>query len=89
MYQLTLTYSERQAIDFVGHRYSHGHELASLLAECTEELEKWTEKGDMTFNIPEHISWSIHSMGEACNYCWDLFGAGLSMKLNSFCMEIV
>jgi len=89
MYQLTLTYSERQAIDFVGHRYSHGHELASLLAECTEELEKWTEKGDMTFNIPEHVAWGIQVIAEECNYLWDLFGTALSTKMTNFCMEIV
>lgn len=89
MYQLTLTYSERQAIDFVGYRYGHGDQLASLLSDCTQELENWTEKGDMKFSIPEHIAWGIKAIAEECNYFWDLFGTAFSTKMTNFCMEIV
>lgn len=36
MYRLTLTQSERAALDFVGYRYRHGDDLYRLLwVECT------------------------------------------------------
>ena len=59
MYKLTLTKSERAAIDWVAYRYFHGDELSDILMQCIEGMDdvvdnEWNLDGDITFNIPEH-----------------------------------
>ncbi len=52
MHTLTLTMEERQAIDWVGHRYSNGDDLFDLLQECNEE--EWDIDSDITFTLPSN-----------------------------------
>ena len=64
-YQLTLSKSERDAIDFVGHRYSHGNDLYDLLwgGEVTsspDEVE-WADDEKITFHIPEWVAWDMNT----------------------------
>lgn len=63
-FKLVLSKSDRDAIDWVGHRYSHGNELSDLLmsGECAVdgddyENDPWHLPGEMTFEIPDnHMS---------------------------------
>lgn len=92
MYKLTLTLSERQAIDWVGYRYRHGDELYRLLwVECVSipDTADWDDPGEILFLVPEAVAWRIQEMGEDCHFAWDCFGLGLTEKLNAFCLAIV
>jgi hypothetical protein len=92
MYYLTLTTAERHAIDWVGHRYDHGYDLYKLLwveSEQTDNSLDWDSDDDITFRIPEAVSWKIAMIGEQCGHLWDCFSNALALKLNEFCMEIV
>lgn len=91
-YTLTLTAAERQAIDWVGGRYAHGHELFQLLyGRCPIEQEHcdWWSLGDLTFQVPEHVAWQIAEMGREGDYRWDCLADELSAKLTDFCLAIV
>jgi len=63
MYTLTLTADERRAFDWVGDRYNSG-KVASLLRDCIPEDREWSDDGDITFTIPEHIAWEINELAE-------------------------
>jgi hypothetical protein len=90
MYKLTLTAEHRQAIDWVGHRYSHGSELFRLLwAECQPEGNEidWESAEDITFELPEHIAWEVHELIERDDCaCLDGELAGVLWRL---CESIV
>lgn len=91
MYQLTLTHSERMAIDFVGYRYSHGNDLFDLLGESVWHNDRihWNDKWDITFNIPEHLAWQVceNAVNEDGN--WALFSSDLAYKMQQFCDEVI
>lgn len=92
MYHLTLTHDERAALDWVGGRYPHGHDLYKLLwVESTANPDDadWDSPNDIEFAIPEHVAWQIGEMGSEGNYQWDCFAEPLSRKLTDFCMQIV
>jgi len=89
MYLITLTYDERRAIDWVGNRYWHGNELSNLLIlRCEYDPDlSWSDDGDITFRIPEHVAWEMQDLIEADSLtCFD---AELVSKLNDFCRRIV
>lgn len=97
-YQLILTASERQAIDWVGHRYSHGNKLYKLLwlksdanfvGLSLELNDGWCDLCPIMFTIPEHIAWQIKKIGKECEFRWDCFADELKAKLNHFCDSIV
>lgn len=64
MYKLILTSVQRQAIDWVGYRYSHGDRLREALGRGIAtnldggEIE-WDEPGAIKFLLPEHVAWEI------------------------------
>ena len=71
-YKLTLTKDERDAIDWVGYRYSNGDELRNLLEESkvkvmlpydvvneVNECDIWNTDCILTFDVPENLAWSI------------------------------
>jgi hypothetical protein len=92
MYHLTLTAGERKAIDWIGNRYDHGHDLFKLLwveSYAAPNSADWDYAGDITFSIPEFVAWDIRDMGERNNYLWDCFAPELVNKLNAFCDKIV
>lgn len=63
-YQITLTKAERNAIDWVGHRYSNGDDLFRLLMEGMPITSVWSQQGDITFDLPEHVAWQIKENAE-------------------------
>lgn len=92
MYHLTLTSNERKALDWVGGRYAHGHDLYKLLwveSTATPDDADWDADCDIAFAIPEHIAWRINEIGEECEHRWDCFSPDLAVKLNSLCESIV
>ena len=93
MYKLTLTASERQAIDWIGNRYSHGDDLFDLLCEVEwEGIKKdedwgWFCEKDITFLIPENIAWQISDLLQ--NSLYECFAPELVEKLTNFCAEVI
>jgi hypothetical protein len=92
MYHLKLTATERKAIDWIGDRYAHGHDLYKVLwvqAKPTPEDADWDSPCDITFVISESVAWQIHEIAEECEYRWDCFAPSLATKLTRFCEQIV
>lgn len=87
-YELTLTKGERDAFDWVGGRYNGG-EVSRLLTGCMGPDDEWSQDGDITFDIPEHIAWKINELAEQEGYAWPCFAPELVRKLNAFCDSIV
>lgn len=95
MYELTLTISERKAIDWVGYRYSHGDDLKDALMDgqmksddCNSDDIEWSGDYDITFVIPEHVAWNINDILDAPDgLC--CFSRELQSKLIEFQMQIV
>lgn len=90
MYKLTLTHSERQAIDWVGYRYWHGDDFYKLLwSECKQEPNDvdWDSHFPITFLIPEHIAWTIRDNLLEDNLA--CFAPSLVEKLHNFLDKIV
>lgn len=88
MYNLTLTKDERDAFDWVGHRYAAG-EVSSLLMDCMPPDTEWDQEGDITFAIPEVTAWSINELAREEDHVWPCFDGELTMKMNEFCGRIV
>lgn len=99
MYKLTLSYSERAAMRWVGWRYPHGFELVNLLWKvwandpAADEHDDWMSRKDYTFHIPEHIAWQISELlGESLEGGHETlacFSKELSDKLLLFGASIV
>ena len=90
-YPLTLARSERDAFDWVGDRYCAGDVARLLRCECkrTPAEAEWDDPGDLTFNVPEHVSWQIRDLAEAEDFLWPCFAPELTHKMNDFCLAIV
>jgi len=88
MYSLMLTAEERRALDWVGDRYNSG-KVAEILLDCIAEDRAWSDDGDITFPIPEHIAWEICDLAEEENFSWACFTPPLVSKLNDLCCSIV
>lgn len=92
MYRLTLTQSERQAMDWVDRRYSNGDELFTLLW-CESELDceefDWDSEHDLTFIVPEHVAWQIRENAEQEDGFWPCFAPEFADKMQAFVDSIV
>lgn len=95
-YSLTLSKKERDAIDFVGDRYSTGYDLKQALSKAAKQPTdtEWEEDGDITFAIPEHVAWEIKELAEQegggeGKYSFPLFAPALVSKFISFLDKIV
>jgi hypothetical protein len=92
MYHLTLTNAERKALDWVGGRYAHGHDLYRLLwVHCEPEGNEhdWDSDAEITFDIPEDVAWQIMAIAEECEHRWDCFAPELVEKLETLCNQVV
>ncbi len=97
MYKLTLTASERRAIDWVGNRYSNGYDLYRLLWIKSEQFPNdadWDLEGEITFSIPENVAWEIarnakNEDGHKGEYNFPCFSAELTRKMRNFCERFV
>lgn len=87
MYQLILTKSERDAIDWVGGRYATGDDLANILIPHGDK--DWDEDGDITFLLPESSAWRIQDLADEEEHRWPCFGTTLVSKLETFLSKIV
>lgn len=88
-YTLTLTHGERQAIDWIGERYSHGVELSLLLwsdSKVMDDHAEWDDDCDMVFTVPESVAWEIARIVEEGLDC---FSPTLVRKLREFADKIV
>lgn len=89
MYTLTLTSGERQAFDFAGGRYA-SDDIYNLLLECMGEDDEWSSDKDITFSIPEHISWAMKDIREHNGMeTWTLFSDDLTFKMERFLDSII
>jgi len=99
MYKLTLTKTDREAIDRIGTMYFHGDQLADELLDCDMDVvqdndddvdadELWNEDGDITFLITERIALNISDGLESeDSFCTSLPGE-LVQKFRDFCVSI-
>jgi len=87
-YTLTLSLVEREAIDWVGHRYSHGNDLFDILMECHFEGD-WDAPYDITFHFPEYLAWRVLTVQEENEDRWDCLSTQMAGKLRDFCFHIV
>jgi len=93
-YTLTLTASERKAIDWVGYRYWWGNNLYCALWSESElvngaDAEGWDDDTAFTFRVPEHVAWSIRDNLEAEDSWMPCACKEMADKLRSFCDRIV
>ena len=60
-YQLVLTKEERDAIDWVGHRYWNGDDLYQCILHSNWDSSTgfMDADEDIAFDVPEHIAWEI------------------------------
>jgi hypothetical protein len=58
------------------------------LIGCIPEEREWSEDGDITFLIPEHVAWEINELAEEECYSRACFAPALAGKLNGFCWSI-
>lgn len=99
-YTLRLTKLERDAIDFVDNRYSHGHDLFLLLCQADwwpevndvsygddSEDVSWESDEDIEFMFEEWLAWNARSLLEFSDY--ELFGDGLKRKFLEFLDGII
>ena len=57
MYTLTLTHEDRTSLVWIGHRYSHGDDLLSILNKC--DFDYGPGYKEQTYKIPEHLAWEL------------------------------
>jgi hypothetical protein len=88
-YSLTLSKSERDAFDWVGHRYQTGSEVAYQIIHYSPEGTRWDEDGEITFNLPEHAAWHIAMLSVQEEGLWPCFSDELKQKMVEFCDKII
>lgn len=94
-YRLTLTKNDRKAIDWIGDRYSHGHDLFKLICQADWEVNEelpilefdWESDLDMTFVLPEILAWELQDLLEDSHF--ECFSGELVAKLLNFMGAIV
>lgn len=93
MYYLTLSKKDRDAIDWIGNRYSHGNDLFRALNNCQlhDEVDdagwNWDDEVSLTFSIPESLAWEISDIIDSDDLA--CFSSELRNKLYEFQANIV
>ncbi len=98
-YTLELTLTEREAIDWVGHRYAHGDQLRNLLdaalaynpAYNEDDHDLWAQPEPLTFTVPEHVAWEIRELlcDREGRFPGECFAPSLTQKIQAFCDAII
>lgn len=94
-YTLTLTDDELDAMDWVGHRYWWGNDMATALDECPNDIPDSWDSGEqaypptVTYTVPEHVAWTIRDNLEAEDSWMPCADDELAAKLRAFCDRIV
>ena len=92
MYFMTLTKDDRQAIDWIGDRYSHGSDLKKILE--SEEVKTspdadWESDLDITYHLPEYKAWELKEIVEEGNLDCINLGSNLAQQLTQLILSIV
>ena len=91
-YELVLTSADRQAIDWIGDRYSHGYDLFKLLWNVdtisTPDDVDWESNETIIFSLPKHIVQKILRNAEEEDVPWSCFSDELANKLNDLIERI-
>ena len=91
MYILILTASERRAMEWVGHRYSHGDDLVELLTLTAMDMDRWNSDETLAVHLRESLAWEVRDLLEESRegLTYACFSDSLSAKLNAFCDSII
>lgn len=92
MYFMTLTKSDRQAIDWIGDRYSHGSDLKKILE--SEEVkatpdQPWDSDLAITYHLPEYKAWELQEIVEEGNLDCINLASNLAQQLTQLILSIV
>ena len=89
MYTLTLTESERNAIDWMHGRSAIG-DIKRVLISCLHEDISWHDDGNIIFEIPEYLAWEMQAIREENGReTWTCLSDGLVSKFEEFLGKIV
>ncbi len=89
-YSLTLSHGERAAFDWVGSRYSStGSDMKELIVQGMPSDQEWDDPSDITFIIPESVSWEMKNIAEEEEFLWPCFSSRLAAKMNQFLDNII
>jgi hypothetical protein len=89
-YELILSKSEREAIDWVGDRYATGDAFYKCLLKGRWMPDQmWGDEVDLTFLIPEHIAWEIKELFEQEEMRFPCFASPFAAKLLNFADKII
>lgn len=88
MYTLTLTHEDRTSLVWIGHRYSHGDDLLSILNKCDYDYVEG-ECDTKCYKIPEHLAWELQEKIESDNLACIDPRSDLYRKLRAFADKIV
>lgn len=89
-YHITLSQSERKALDWIGDRYWNGYDLYRFLwtrSRAFPNNVNWDSSEDILFVIPEHVAWEIQELAEEEGF--PCFAPGLQTKFQSMLDSIV
>jgi hypothetical protein len=88
MYKLTLTADDYSALEWIGHRYSHGDDLLSILNKCQYE---WADglACNKAYQIPEHLAWELQEKINADDLACIDPRSDLYRKLRAFADNII
>jgi len=92
MYQIKLNQEDRQAIDWIGHRYGHGTSLKNILESLDVERNPdvdWESDIDITYQLPEYKAWQLKEVVEEDNLDCINLGSNLAQELTRFINSIV
>ena len=93
VYTLTLTKADRDAIDWVGDRYSGAACIHGAYQKLGVNVGSWDDEGDLTLIMPEHVAWGIQEGAEmdasGGHPTWPCFAPELKAKLDAFLDSIV
>lgn len=92
MYQIKLAQEDRQAIDWIGHRYGHGTSLKNILESLEVERNPdvdWESDLDITYQLPEYKAWELKEVVEEDNLDCINLGSNLAQELTCLINSIV
>ena len=98
-YSLTLTLSERKAIDWIGYRDWNGDDLEKILSDAKQEItgrdpddftgDEWSEDVDITFKLTEAQAWDIQLLYENGGNYIPHFASDLVSKVQELLESVV
>jgi hypothetical protein len=88
VYTLTLTHEDRTSLVWIGHRYSHGNDLLSILNKC--DYDYAPDQCDVqVYKIPEHLAWELQEKINADDLACIDPRSDLYRKLRTFADSVI